>query len=175
MPEPWERQPGEPAGAYNALEAVFAQWPSINVTQAYRDVTGKAQARCINGTWANWKKFWQWDERIKAFDEWKQSEKSRAQMEAAAEAYQAELETYRRMHENAGKAAFNAVIVCNKILQTAAADMASDPEKHPKSYAELKQLSGVIGDFMKYGPDVWASALGIPEIQAQIEANGKKE
>lgn len=175
MIRPWDRQPGESHKAYAAFEFVYKNWPRQNVAEAYREFYGKPDAKKPSGRWYQWVRDYHWNERLEAYDQWRQEEKQRAQMEAAGEAYQAELETYRRMHEQAGKAAFNAVVVCNRILQAAATEMVNDPEKHPKTYTELSQLSTVIGNFMRYAPDVWAAALGIPDIQAQIEANGKKE
>ena len=169
MNMPWNKQPGESVAAYNAFEAVLKRWPEKNITDVYREYTGKPDAR-VSGRWQTWKIDWKWEERLDAHHQWIQDAKNEARKQAALEKYEADLEDFRRMHENAGKAAFNNVMLCSKILQESAERIMKDKDRHPKTFAEMKQLSGIIGDFMKYAPQVWAEALGISELKEQLEA-----
>ena len=180
MIRPWDKQPGETPKAFEAFEYVLRQWPHHNVAKAYRELSGKPNARQLSGRWSQWSRDYSWNERLEAYDQWRQEQKQQAQMEEAGEAYKAELEAFRKMHESAGKSAFNNVLLLSKALQDYAEGFRVNPEtgkptRSIMSAGEAKQVSGVISDFMKHGPSVWAAALGIPDIQAQIEANGKKE
>jgi transposase len=78
----WERAAGEPAGAYHAFRAYLEL---RNFLAAYRQVrrdrataAGKTDADIrvaesrwrVPGAWQHWRRKWEWEKRLRAFDDW---------------------------------------------------------------------------------------------------------
>jgi len=64
----WERMEGEPARAYECFELTRSLGLGRSILEAYRQETGKHQAKQVSGTWNGWVARWRWQERFAASD-----------------------------------------------------------------------------------------------------------
>jgi hypothetical protein len=65
---PYERQPGESSKAFAAFVAFRDMGPDRSVLKAYRQKTGKKQARQPGGLWNGWATAHDWHRRAEAWD-----------------------------------------------------------------------------------------------------------
>jgi hypothetical protein len=81
-PLPYERQLNESTKAFAAFAAFRDLGPDRSVLKAYRQETGKKQARQPSGLWLGWARTHDWHERAAAWDRYVDQEQQRAQVRA---------------------------------------------------------------------------------------------
>jgi hypothetical protein len=79
---PYERQPGESAKAYAAFVIFRNLGPERSVLKAYRQKTGKEQAKQAAGLWNSWATDHHWHKRADAWDAHLDEENRKAQEQA---------------------------------------------------------------------------------------------
>lgn len=67
--QPWEQRPDESGRAYAAFVVYRDMGAKRNVPDAYRQGTGRPQAKQASGVWNGWAKKYRWAERARAYDE----------------------------------------------------------------------------------------------------------
>lgn len=66
---PWERRPGESARSHSAFLRFRDQGPHRSLAAAYRQETGKEQAKQASGEWNGWYTAHEWRARAESWDE----------------------------------------------------------------------------------------------------------
>jgi hypothetical protein len=69
-PFPYEHQPGETAKAFAAFVVFRDLGPERSVLKAYRQKTGKKQAKQATGVWNGWATTHNWHSRAAAWERW---------------------------------------------------------------------------------------------------------
>ncbi len=186
MGQLWHRQPGEPANAYEAFRAALERGERRKILEVYRDFRDKPNASCLPGSWKTWIRDWAWDDRFKAFDKFNIDEEIAAQQQADTELFNKKLEEYRKAHEDGGKSGFNLIITGTNVLRRFISDYDHPrdekgrflldengqklaPKREIKTASEAQSLSIVVDKYTKISSDWWDKALGIPELQEQLE------
>jgi hypothetical protein len=68
MPNSFDRRDGESARAFHCFTVFLHAGADRSVISAYRQVTGKTEARAVSGAWNHWVLTHEWQERAVAFD-----------------------------------------------------------------------------------------------------------
>ncbi len=75
----WTRRPGETSAAYAAFCTYRDLGPSRSLAEAYRQRTGKEQAKQAGGNWTSWYRRNEWKNRAESYDAYLDEEKRRAE------------------------------------------------------------------------------------------------
>jgi hypothetical protein len=114
LPEPWERQSGEPSRWYARFDIFRLAGPSrslLAAVNAEREQRGAQKSKSIPQAWAKSAKEWRWRERAEAWDE-RQRQQARA-------AHEKEIEEMNRRHLQEAKALQSKAIQRLKALEHA--------------------------------------------------------
>lgn len=68
MVEPWDRQPDEPEGAYEAFVVFRDMGSDRTISEAFRHKTGTRGAQQASGRFKSWAKVYKWRDRALAWD-----------------------------------------------------------------------------------------------------------
>jgi hypothetical protein len=83
--DPWLQRPDESGPAFEAFKAYLDLGPSRSVVEAFRQRTGKEQAKQASGQWNDWAARFDWSDRTRAWDDRQEAIRRRAEEKAAAE------------------------------------------------------------------------------------------
>lgn len=77
-PQAWEQRPDESSEAYRAFRAYRDLGPDRSMAVAYRQRTGKDQAKQASGVWNGWAKRFDWPSRARAYDAYQEQLRQRS-------------------------------------------------------------------------------------------------
>lgn len=161
---PWERQENETATAYEHFKAFLAAGPTRDMLSVYRQRTGRHQAAKPSGHWHQWVYGNNWRERADAYDAHIQEQVFSELIEEQTAQTKRELEEFRKANETLGKGlayqAVRAMKLLNKFL---------DEKAELKTTDDARHMSTLMSNAIRYAPELWAKAIGIPELEAMLE------
>lgn len=158
----WTRRDDETSRSFECFCVYRDLGPSRSLAEAYRQETGKKQARQPSGTWTGWYAANDWKKRAEAYDAFLE-ESVRKEREAE---YLRKLEAYRkRQQDMAIKVATSAMNLLEKTNKRLGEMEAEDitPEKLPAYYRAVAAIADSASN-------AEATALGVHELIYLLDA-----
>jgi len=166
MAELWERQPGETQRAYHCFSVFRDLGKTRTVLAAFRQETGKTEAKQAAGVWNAWVKQYEWRSRVNAYDDFCDRQLLEQKMEAKQQAHKEALEEFRMSHLQVARLTFaNFGGVLKQLKQFI--------ESNPKieNWDDAVKAGRVLA--LRDGSEMWADALGISTLLEQIDAQSE--
>lgn len=160
----WTRREDETARAFDCFCVYRDLGPSRSIAEAYRQETGKEQAKQASGAWTGWYRAFDWKKRAEVYDAHLE-ERRRAEREAE---YIQDLDAFRKRQKKlarqTGKAASQLLKKAQDRLKTIDIEEIP-PEKLPAFFRAAAAIA-------EAASNAEATALGVLELMAILDAQG---
>ncbi len=163
----WDRLPEESSVAYDAFCTYRNLAPSRSLAKAYRQRTGKEQAKQAGGHWTRWYAKYEWKTRAEAYDAHLEL-LVRRDREAA---YIKDLQDFKKRQKTLAQAALSAA---TELLQKASERLKKikDEDIDPKSLPSYFRAAAAIAES---STNAEAVALGLHELITLLDARDSEE